>query len=129
MSAAAVSAAPATVEAATAANCAAAANCFTAADCAAVEAAGNCAASDRATVPAITVAATITGTTVEAAVEPRAGADKQATGEVARAVVSVRRAGVRVIPIVAVSADRSGADIARTDAHADCDALGISVRS
>jgi hypothetical protein len=126
MSAADVSAATTTVEAATAANC------FTAADCATAESAGDCAASDRATVPAIptvpTVAATITRASVDAAVEPRASTDEQATGEVARTVVTIRCAGVRVIPIVAVGADRSWADVARTYAHADCDALSISVR-
>jgi hypothetical protein len=38
-------------------------------------------------------------------VEPRAGADKHATREPLRSVVAVRRAGVRVIAIVAVGAD------------------------
>jgi hypothetical protein len=67
-------------------------------------------------------------TSAESAVEPRASTDEDATGEVARTVITVRSAGIRVIPIVSVGADRSWADIARTDAHTDCDALGISVR-
>jgi hypothetical protein len=61
-----------------------------------------------------------------AAMEPRAGADKDAAREVARTVVTVRRAGVRVVPIVAVSADGSRSNIPRSDAHDN--ALGASVR-
>ena len=53
-----------------------------------------------------------------APVEPRTCADEYPAGEVARAVVTVRRASIRVITVVAVSADRSGAD-----AHADYHSL------
>lgn len=140
-----------TVEAATAANCATATNRATATNCAAVETAadrymrsavepsGNRAASNVAvSVPAITavpaVAAAITrsspiaGTSVVASVEPGTGSDEDATGEVARAVVTVRRASVWVVAVVSVRADRSWADVPRADADADCDSLSVSVR-
>jgi hypothetical protein len=44
-------------------------------------------------------------------VEPRAGADKHATREPLRSVITVRRAGVRVIPIIAVRTDRWRANV------------------
>jgi hypothetical protein len=116
-----------TVEAATAANCAAA-DCYVRST--AVEAADCAASCEPATVKATTatVEPAPESTSTESTVEPRASSDEDATGEVARTVVAVRRAGIRVIPIVSVGADRSRADIARTDAHADCDALSIGVR-
>lgn len=40
------------------------------------------------------------------AAEPRAGANKDATNEPIRSVVAIRRASVRVIPVVAISAGR-----------------------
>jgi len=115
------------VEAATAANCAAA-DCYVRST--AVEAADCAASCEPATVKATTatVEPAPESTSTESTVEPRASSDEDATGEVARTVVAVRRAGIRVIPIVSVSADRSRADIARTNAHADCDALSIGVR-
>jgi uncharacterized protein with von Willebrand factor type A (vWA) domain len=61
-------------------------------------------------------------------VEPRASADEQAAGEIARTVVAVRRAGVWVITVVTVSADRSRTDITRTDANPYREALSASVR-
>jgi hypothetical protein len=117
-----------TVEAATAANCATAADCYVRST--AVEAADCAASCEPATVKATTatVEPAPESTSTESTVEPRASSDEDATGEVARTVVAVRRAGIRVIPIVSVGADRSRADIARTDAHADCDALSIGVR-
>jgi hypothetical protein len=123
---AAAASATTTVEAATAANCAAA-DCYMRST--AVEAADCAASCEAATVKATTatVEPAPESTSTESTVEPRASSDEDATGEVARTVVAVRRAGIRVIPIVSVGADRSRADIARTDAHADCDALGISV--
>jgi hypothetical protein len=136
MAAAAVSAAT-TVEAATAAN-RSAADCFMcstaaeAADCAtsceAVTATSESTTVEPATSESATVKPAPKTTSAEAAVEPRAGTDEDATGEVARTVVTVRRAGIGVIPIVSVGADRSWPDVARTDAHADCDALSIRVR-
>jgi hypothetical protein len=126
-----------TAEAATAAYCATTANC-TPAYCfmcsTAAEAAANCAATGESTAvePTTSESATVKPapktTSAEAAAEPRASTDEHATGEVARTIVTIRRAGIRVIPIVSVRADRSWADVARTDAHADCDALSISVR-
>ena len=59
------------------------------------------------------------GASVEASVKPRASSDKEATGEPARTVVAVRRAGVRVISVVTVSADGSFTYIAGADSNAD----------
>jgi hypothetical protein len=137
--AAAVTTTTTTVGAATAAHCSSAAYRATmesTADCymrSTVEAAADCATVPTITaVPAITtvptVAAAITGASVESAAVPRARTDEQATGEVARAVVTVRRASIRVIAVVTVRADRSRPNVARTDAHANYDALRISVR-
>ena len=66
-------------------------------------------------VEAVTVvAAAIKSATVEAmpieAVEPGAGADEDATGEVVRPVETVRSASVRIVAVVTVSADWRGAD-------------------
>jgi hypothetical protein len=106
----------------------------TAVNRAATEAAADCATTVKATTVKATTSESTTGeagpktTSSEAAAEPRAGTDEQTTGEPARTVITVRRAGVGVIPIVSVGADRSWADVARTDAHADCETLSISVR-
>ena len=132
VTAAAMSAAT-TVEAATAANRAAVestADCYVrsvaaeAADCAASREAGTATSESATVIPAPAP----TRTSVEAAVEPRARADEDSTGEVARTIVSVRRAVIRVIPIVSVGADRSRADVPRTDADANGNALSIGVR-
>jgi hypothetical protein len=60
--------------------------------------------------------------TIEAVI-PRSGADKDSAHEVIRAVIAVGRASIRVIAIIPVSANRSGAntcvDRANTDADAD----------
>jgi hypothetical protein len=68
------------------------------------------------------------GTAVEAAAEPRASTYEDAAREPARTVVTVRRAGVWVISIVAVGASGGRTDISWADAYADYDALGVSVR-
>ena len=47
-------------------------------------------------------------------VEPRAGADKHATNEPVRAVVAVRRAGVRVVAIIAVRTNRCRTVVGRS---------------
>jgi len=120
VTAAAMSAAT-TVEAATAANRAAVEST---ADCAASREAGTATSESATVIPAPAP----TRTSVEAAVEPRARADEDSTGEVARTIVSVRRAVIRVIPIVSVGADRSRADVPRTDADANGNALSIGVR-
>ena len=66
-------------------------------------------------VEAVTVvAAPIISATVEAmpieAMEPGAGADEDAAGEIIRSVVAVRGAGVRIVAVVTVSADWRRAD-------------------
>lgn len=78
---------------------------------------------------AVTVAgpAVVARTTVEVVI-PRASSDEYPSGEPARAVVTVGRASVRVIPIIAVRADRGGTHILRADSEADDNALGMRVR-
>jgi hypothetical protein len=121
-----------TVEAATAAHCAAT-DCYMSS--AATEPATSCAASCESTTsesaafeaaPKATSAET--GTSAEAAAEPWASSDKEAAGEPARTVVTVRRTGVWVISIIAVGANGSRSNIARSDAHANHHALGAGVR-
>jgi hypothetical protein len=65
-----------------------------------------------AAIVAVTIvsAAAIEAVTIVAAVIPGAGADEDATGEVIRPIVAVRSAGVRIVAVVPVSADRRGAD-------------------
>src|SRR5882762_6499744 len=64
--------------------------------------------------PVTGVSAAIKSATAEAmpieAVEPGAGADEDATGEVVRPVETVRSASVRIVAVVTVSADWRGAD-------------------
>jgi hypothetical protein len=74
-------------------------------------------------------ATVVTSATVEA-VEPRAGSNEDAAREPARAVVAIRRARIRVIWVVAVSADRSGT-VSRANSNSDSDAdsyLRVRVR-
>jgi hypothetical protein len=66
---------------------------------------------------AVVTASIVTGT-VET-VEPRAGAYKDAPRKVVWPVVTVRRAFIRVIPIVAVGAHRSRTVVARADSNAN----------
>ena len=54
-----------------------------------------------------------------AAVEPRTGADKDPAREPTRTIVTVRRARIGVVAIVAVLAHRSGGDVTRADSNAD----------
>jgi hypothetical protein len=70
------------------------------------------------------VSASIIATTVEAAaivaVEPGAGADENAADEVVRSVVAVWRAGVRIVTVVTIGADRRWADDrAYSNSHAN----------
>lgn len=60
------------------------------------------------------------------AVIPGAGADEDAANEVVRAIVAVGSAGVRIITVVAISADRcwSNGDADRTYSNANSD-LGV----
>ncbi len=55
----------------------------------------------------------------KAAVEPRSGADKDATRKVVWTVVAVRRTRIWVIPVVAVGANRSGSYITGTNSNAN----------
>ena len=57
--------------------------------------------------------------TAAEAMEPGTGTDEDAAGEPARAVVAVRGACVRVIIVVAVSANRRTGENWGADAHAD----------
>jgi hypothetical protein len=73
------------------------------------------------------------GTTVETgppieAVEPRARSDENAAGEVVRAIITIGRAGVRVIAIVTVGADRCRADVSRAHSNAHKDSLSVGER-
>lgn len=65
-------------------------------------------------------------------VEPRAGADKHATREPLRSVVAVRRAGVRVITIIAVRTDWWRATVSRAviiaGAHSHAQKHSLRVR-
>jgi hypothetical protein len=106
---------------------------------AAVEVSAAIAAIESASVSAATViASTASITTVSAAVVatpviavvPGAGADEDAAGEPIRPVEAVRGTGVRIIIVVAVSADWRGAVIGRgANSNAEGDALGLRVRS
>jgi hypothetical protein len=106
---------------------------------AAVEVSAAIAAIESAPVSAATViASTASVTTVSAAVVaapvisviPGAGADEDAACEPIRPVEAVGGAGVRIIIVVAVSADRRGAVIGRgANSDAEGDALGLRVRS
>ena len=76
------------------------------------------------------VAASIIAATVETAavvaVIPRTSADEDSAGEVVRSVVAVGRAGVRIVAVVTVGADRRWANGAVNGAYADANAnLGV----
>jgi hypothetical protein len=128
VTAAAVESTATAVEAATAAHCAAVES---SADCyvrrAAVETANRAVSDVVVTVPSVAGSSPVARASVVAAMEPGACADEDAAGEVARTVITVRRARVRVIPIVAVSADGSRANIPRSHAYTHNNALGASV--
>ena len=62
------------------------------------------------------------------AVEPRTGADKNTAREVTRPVVTVRRARVRSISVIAVLAHRRWTNVGWPDAEADHNSLGVCVR-
>jgi uncharacterized protein related to proFAR isomerase len=59
----------------------------------------------------------VTAATVKA-MEPWTSADKDTACEVVRTVVAVRRASIRVIPVVAVGANRSRTVVGRADPNA-----------
>src|SRR5208282_5940283 len=94
-------------------------NCTTATSvCSAVgAAASNCTASGIAISATVIAAAAVPA--MAPAVVPRAGADKYAADKPVRAVIAVRRAGVRGIRVVAVDTGGSRAQIGRATADAD----------
>jgi hypothetical protein len=75
-----------------------------------------------AVVPVSIIATTVEATTV-VAVEPGAGADEDTAREVVRSVVAVWRAGVRIVAVVTIGADRRWSnDGTHPDSHAN---LGV----
>jgi hypothetical protein len=72
--------------------------------------------------------APISRASIDATMEPRASAYEDAAGEPARTVIAVGRARVRVIRVVAISADGSWSDVAWADSHAHDNPLCMSVR-
>jgi hypothetical protein len=62
------------------------------------------------------------------AMEPWASADKDTACEVVWTVVAVRRASIRVIPVVAVGANRSRTVVSRADSNADNHSLRMRRR-
>ena len=86
-------------------------------------------------IPAIIeIATTIKpGATVEArasikTLKPRAGADKNTAGEVARSVVAVRCACVGIVSVVAVRAHWGRPNVRRPNAKADHNSLCVCIR-
>ena len=65
---------------------------------------------------------------IESAVEPRSSTDEETARKVARPVVTVRCASVRIISVVAVSACGGTSDVARSNSHADRHSLRTGVR-
>jgi hypothetical protein len=68
---------------------------------------------------AIICTATVEATAIVAAVVPRAGADEDAADEVIRPIVAVGGASVRIVTVVTVGTNRSGADGAVNGAYPD----------
>jgi len=81
----------------------------------------------------VAIAPSIIAAAIEAvsvAVKPGAGADEDAADEPVRSVVSVGGTGVRIIAIVAISADRGRAVIDwHANSDAERDALGLRTGS
>src|SRR5580692_11537061 len=77
-----------------------------------------------AAVVAIAAASPVTIAGPVIAVVPRARANKDAAREPLRSVVSIRRTRIRVIGVVAISADGCGSDITRADSDSHRD-LGL----
>jgi hypothetical protein len=65
---------------------------------------------------------------IEAAMEPRTGADEDAAREPARTVIAVGSACVWVIRVVAVGANGSWTDVAWADSYSHDDPLCMGVR-
>src|SRR5690242_10693988 len=82
-----------------------------------------------AIVTAVVASAVISIRTPVEAMEPWASADKDAIRKPIRPIVAIRRAGVGVIAIIAVSTNRSRADVRRSDSHTDHHALRVRIRA
>ena len=121
--------ATATVEAASAmeATCVASTR-VAAAEAATYAATSKAAASAVEAASAVQAASSIEPASAVIPVEPRAGADKDATGKPARTVVAVRSTRVRVISIVAIVAHGGRANVARADSNADHNPLRMCER-
>jgi hypothetical protein len=69
------------------------------------------------------IAAVVAAIAISVSVIPGSGADKDSAVKPCRPVIPVRRAGIRIVTVVAVRADRSGVSIApvnrATDPNAD----------
>jgi len=81
-------------------------------------------------VSVITRASIESGTAVETrppiiAVEPGTRSDENAADEVVRAVIAVGRTGVRVVAIITIGTDRSGAYVSRAHSNTENDSLGM----
>src|SRR5467141_557183 len=70
-------------------------------------------------VPTSIITTTIEARTSVEAMKPRAGANENSTYKIVWPVVAIRRASIRVIPIVAVGAHRSRPVVGRADSNAD----------
>ena len=71
---------------------------------------------------------TVVTVTSVIAVEPGPRSDENAANEVVRAVIAVRSAGVRVVAIIAVSADWRRAYVCWSHTNADKDSLCVGER-
>lgn len=87
----------------------------------------------------IVIAPAVVATTVEAgapikvgppviAVEPRPSSDENAADEVVRPVITIGCAGVRVVAVVAISADRGRPYICRANSNTDNHSLCVGER-
>jgi hypothetical protein len=75
----------------------------------------------------------VVAVSVTVTVVPGSRADKDAAGKPRRAIVSVRRAGIRIVAVVAIGADRSRIPIAVTAVNRSADTnadrnLGMRIR-
>lgn len=74
----------------------------------------------------ISRASPVSRAAIVSAMEPRAGTDEDSARKVAGAIVTIGRASVRSVAVVAVGADRSLVIIARpANSHSDDDALSV----
>jgi hypothetical protein len=74
------------------------------------------------------VSAVIEVVTTVKAVEPRARAEKYAAREITRSIVAVRRAGVRIIPVITILANWRRPNVCWAAPYTDHDSLCMRVR-